>query len=558
MADAPEGAAMPRAALGWSLNGFLGLVGVLLIAVNLCGFVVPLRSPDIDGYRDFAGVATAPFSESSAALRSLAQSHAAPAELVTAATRIFHAGIAHVAPQDLRTNGLEHYRMRVPLTENWVLFALSYLKPGTYRDYEFCNYLKALERGTGRCGQQSLALVAFLEEQGFRTGFVELGGHTIATVEVAPSRWYLLDPDYGGVIPFDIRTAERDPPSVLRYYWGTAARDSGLDAFFDPAGNETAYGGRNARYARACPLERAAYAAKWLLPAALMVPLLLASVSSLTSVLGGILYLRALRPLSFWRCTVVDTDDAGAIKARGDGELQDPAVPGLIRFRTHVAPLLLPEQGALETVAALRHWARTQQAPDDALWRFPPGADSGDVDPGVLHEQQHALRPGACRRFGYVLAGALLSAGIPARIVSLQAFFTDSLGHIMVEAWIEQLNKWVLVDPTCDTMFLVDGRYASLLELRETLLARRRESIEFERNGSELQPAPSLDYLAQIPRHAFVVTNENLFTEPPLTKADVWRFRVLHYVDEHAARYPRARRAMTLAWRLSNFVRHRS
>ena len=128
----------------------------------------------------------------------------------------------------------------------------------------------------------------------------------------------------------------------------------------------------------------------------------------------------------------------------------------------------------------------------------------------------------------------------------------------MVEAWIEPLNKWVLVDPTCDTMFLLDGQYASLLELRKALLEGKLESIEFERNGSELEPAPRMEYLAQIPRHAFVVTNECLFTDPPLTKADVWRFRVLHYVDEHAGPYPSVRPAMTLAWRLSNFLRTRS
>jgi hypothetical protein len=266
-------------------------------------------------------------------------------------------------------------------------------------------------------------------------------------------------------------------------------------------------------------------------------------------------HLRGLQRLSFWRCVVVNTDSADAISGRGDGERQDDGAPGLIRFRGQIASLLRPDRPVMETVAVLRHWARTRQSADAALWLFPPGADSGDVDPEVLLRQQDALRPGACRRFGYVLAGALLSAGIPARIVSLQAFFTESLGHIMVEAWIEPLNKWVLVDPTCDTLFLLDGEYASLLELRQALLDGRVESIEFERNGSELEPAPSRAYLAQIPRHAFVVTNERLFTQPPLTKADVSRFRVLHYVDEHAEPYPNLRRAMNAAWRISNFLR---
>ena len=102
---------------------------------------------------------------------------------------------------------------------------------------------------------------------------------------------------------------------------------------------------------------------------------------SLASLLGGIFYFRTLRRLSFSRCIVVNTGDAGAINARGDGERQVPTAPGLIRFRTHLASLLQPERGALDTVAVLCHWARSQQSPDPTLWLFPPSADSGDVDP---------------------------------------------------------------------------------------------------------------------------------------------------------------------------------
>ena len=69
-------------------NDLIGLIGVILVAVNVCGFVVPLRSPDIDGYRDFAGIATTRFSESSSALRRLSESHATPVDFVTEATRI--------------------------------------------------------------------------------------------------------------------------------------------------------------------------------------------------------------------------------------------------------------------------------------------------------------------------------------------------------------------------------------------------------------------------------------------------------------------------------------
>ena len=262
--------------------------------------------------------------------------------------------------------------------------------------------------------------------------------------------------------------------------------------------------------------------------------------------LGGALCFRYVHVLSCWRCTVANTSDAHLINERGNGARQNPKTIGLLRFRRNVAPLLKPDWKTVNTIAALRHWARTQQPSDRQLWNFPPDADSGDVDPGILLEQQHALMPGACRRFAYILAGALVSVGIPARLVSLQAFFTDGLGHIMVEAWVDDLNKWIVVDPTGDTMFLVDGHYASLLELREALLSGSRDRIRFERNGSILEPIPTIKFYTKISKHAFVFTNECFFTDPPRTKASVWRTQVIHYVDELATPYPESGRRTLL------------
>ena len=275
--------------------------------------------------------------------------------------------------------------------------------------------------------------------------------------------------------------------------------------------------------------------------------LILACISvGFACLLGGALCFRYVHALSCWRCSVEDTNNAQLINERGNGTRQNPGTIGLLRFRERVAPLLRPGWKTVDKVVALRHWARSQQSSDRKLWRFSPDADSGDVDPGILLEQQHALTPGACRRFGYVLAGALVSVGIPARLVSLQAFFTDGSGHIMVEAWVDDLNKWILVDPTTDTMFLVDGQHASLLELREALLSGRLDRIRFERNGSILEPAPSMKYCTRISRHAFFFMNECFFTDPPRTKASVWRTRVIHYVDEHATPYPEFARRMLL------------
>lgn len=243
--------------------------GIALLGANGAGFLFPLRSPDINGYVDFAGSATTTFAQSEQRLDALVKSHPSNDQFVTQATRIFHDGIAHVAPRDVKRYGGGHYRMRVPISENWILYLLSYLKPDTYRDYEFCSYRRALERGVGRCGQQSLALVSFLAKHGMKTGFIALGGHSVATAEVDDHDWYILDPDYGAVIPKPIEEVEKNPDSVLPYYWSNAAKENGIQALYAPA-NRVVYGGPEARYARACPIETVAYLAKWIIPLVLV------------------------------------------------------------------------------------------------------------------------------------------------------------------------------------------------------------------------------------------------------------------------------------------------
>lgn len=246
-------------------------MGAILFVINAAGMFVPLRSPDINGYRDFAGGETMAFDVAIDRLDKLADSSVPSIQLVTEATRVFHAGIAHVSSVDIKSHGLEHYRMRVPVSENWILFALSYLKPDTYMDYEFCSYRRALERGTGRCGQQSMALVSFLDEQGIETGIISLDGHAVATAKVNETEWYILDADYGGVIPFGIRVAEQHPESVLPYYWSPAASENSIHELYAPE-NRVKYGGPEVRYGRACPIEYAAYVLKWVIPAVLFLP----------------------------------------------------------------------------------------------------------------------------------------------------------------------------------------------------------------------------------------------------------------------------------------------
>src|SRR5690606_3865769 len=79
--------------------------GAILLLVNLSGFFLPLRSPHVNGYRDFAGAETLEFREAMRRLDEIAERNLPLVELVSEATRVFHEGIAHIAPADVAKNG---------------------------------------------------------------------------------------------------------------------------------------------------------------------------------------------------------------------------------------------------------------------------------------------------------------------------------------------------------------------------------------------------------------------------------------------------------------------
>jgi hypothetical protein len=174
--------------------------------------------------------------------------------------------------------------------------------------------------------------------------------------------------------------------------------------------------------------------------------------------------------------------------------------------------------------------------------------DSGQTDPDLLLRDQRTRKPGACRRFAWVLTGALNSVGIDARIVVMANGFDDvSTTHVLTEAWIPELQKWVLVDPTTSTLFLVDGHYASLIELRSALLNGQTRRVTFDRSGSNRVPAPTVTYYTSVARHIFVSGTNPAFLARPF-----WAFKQVsgasfyHLADTVAPPYPQIEKDLLL------------
>ncbi len=147
-------------------------------------------------------------------------------------------GVVHYWPET--GEAVDRYRLRVPVYENYLLYLASYIRPDYFEKYEFVSARKALERGIGLCSQQAMAVRGAMKRNGVPARIVLLSGHVVVTAEVDRGEWWVLDPDYGVVIPKSISEIERDPEIIRPYYRAKGYGDRIIDelaAIYGPEGN---------------------------------------------------------------------------------------------------------------------------------------------------------------------------------------------------------------------------------------------------------------------------------------------------------------------------------
>jgi hypothetical protein len=120
--------------------------------------------------------------------------------------------------------GIEKYHLRVPVWENYLLYFASYINPGKYKKYEFSNYKKNLERGVGLCSTHSTIVKGVLLENGIKAELMDVGGHhVVVRAELNDTATYMLDPDFGIVVPYDTAAISANPELVRAAYSNMAA-----------------------------------------------------------------------------------------------------------------------------------------------------------------------------------------------------------------------------------------------------------------------------------------------------------------------------------------------
>ena len=162
------------------------------------------------------------------------------------------------------------YNHQVPPHENYLIWALSYLKPN-YRFYQFCDPYKAIERGVMICSQVTEAMANQWRTTGMEARNMVLEGHVVAEVEVdsANDTWWILDADFGVVLEHDIKTLEEHPEIVIDKYMKAGYN-------LEIAERIAGFYGKDGNYIQSntgiCRVEERLYRLKWLIPIALLLP----------------------------------------------------------------------------------------------------------------------------------------------------------------------------------------------------------------------------------------------------------------------------------------------
>ena len=141
-------------------------------------------------------------------------------------------------------------------------------------------------------------------------------------------------------------------------------------------------------------------------------------------------------------------------------------------------PAFSREQPSHPGLGRLRSALPPEVTGPDSPHRAPAGAGHLDVDPVALPERAtgDAIRPWdpatilawgkaesghdgrvpivMCVHYAVLFVAACDALGIPARCVAFAEELNTGIGHFLAEVWMPDLDKWILVDPNEDALFV--------------------------------------------------------------------------------------------------------
>lgn len=254
------------------LSQILLFIGIVLLGINILGLFKTMRNPEVHSeeitLRNRVNDITIPYPDIKEMLKR--KNNESNIDFAVRINKVVNDGFAHY----WKAAGTEKYHLRVPVWENYLLYAASYINPKKYERYEFSNYRKNLERGVGLCSTHSAIVKGVLLENGIKAELLDVGGHhVVVRAELNDTATYLLDPDFGVVVPHDTAALTFNPELARAPFENMAALYY-PDAI-DPYTTDYVvkiFGDKKHTYTISNWFETFSYWAIWIIPVLFMIP----------------------------------------------------------------------------------------------------------------------------------------------------------------------------------------------------------------------------------------------------------------------------------------------
>ncbi|HEX8253741.1 MAG TPA: transglutaminase-like domain-containing protein [Thermoanaerobaculia bacterium] len=119
-----------------------------------------------------------------------------------------------------------------------------------------------------------------------------------------------------------------------------------------------------------------------------------------------------------------------------------------------------------DRVRAMSRWVRTR-------WEHNGSNEPSKYDPITILEEASKGQRFRCVEYSIVLAAALNSVGVPARVLNLKTVDAETresgAGHVVAEAYLRDRRKWVMVDGQFDVIPMRGTTPLNAVEFQQAL-----------------------------------------------------------------------------------------
>jgi hypothetical protein len=188
------------------------VVGIFLLGLNISGLFISLRNPALNTEKNTGRVHDVTLSYDQTKKEIKRKPGESDKDFAVRLTGVVANSMSHY----WKNEGLKKYNMQIPAWDNYILYTASLFKKD--KRYEYKHYKKDLERGVGLCSTHSIVLKGILLHNGIEAYLWDIDGHVVVRAKVGNNEWYILDPDFGLIVPHDIAEIEGDPEIVRPVY----------------------------------------------------------------------------------------------------------------------------------------------------------------------------------------------------------------------------------------------------------------------------------------------------------------------------------------------------